>query len=80
LLFCGCTRQGGSALIANTAGVVRQLREQSGMARQRKFVLTKIDKTLAWEQWKEAERDTRFVELGAICVRCGRGNTGGWRS
>src|ERR1035441_3663704 len=28
------------------------------------FVLTKIDEILAWEQQKEAERDTRFVELG----------------
>src|SRR6201997_2077407 len=28
------------------------------------FVLTKIDEILSWEQRKEAERDTRFVELG----------------
>jgi hypothetical protein len=28
------------------------------------FVLTKIDEILAWEKQKEAERDTRFVELG----------------
>jgi hypothetical protein len=28
------------------------------------FVLTKIDEILAWEQRKETERDTRFVELG----------------
>ena len=28
------------------------------------FVLTKIDEILAWERQKEAERDTRFVELG----------------
>ena len=28
------------------------------------FVLTKIDEILAWEARKEAERDTRFVELG----------------
>jgi hypothetical protein len=28
------------------------------------FVLTKIDEILAWEQQKETERDTRFVELG----------------
>jgi len=27
-------------------------------------VLTKIDEILAWKQQKEAERDTRFVELG----------------
>ena len=37
------------------------------------FVLTKIDEILAWERQKEAERDTRFVELGRyLCeVRAG---------
>ena len=28
------------------------------------FVLNKIDEILAWEQRKEMERDTKFVELG----------------
>ena len=38
------------------------------------FVLTKIDEILAWEQRCEAERDTRFVELGRyLCeVRAGQ--------
>ena len=38
------------------------------------FVLTKIDEILAWEKQKEAERDTRFVELGQhLCeVRAGQ--------
>src|SRR5271169_3848581 len=38
------------------------------------FVLTKIDEILDWEQRKEAERDTRFVELGRyLCeVRAGQ--------
>ena len=38
------------------------------------FVLTKIDKILAWEERTEAERDTRFVELGRyLCeVRAGQ--------
>jgi hypothetical protein len=38
------------------------------------FVLTKIDEILAWEQAKESERDTRFVELGRyLCeVRAGQ--------
>ena len=38
------------------------------------FVLTKIDEILTWEQKKEAERDTRFVELGRyLCeVRAGQ--------
>ena len=38
------------------------------------FVLSKIDEILAWEQQKEAERDTRFVELGRyLCeVRAGQ--------
>ncbi len=32
--------------------------------RRAMFVLTKIDEILVWEQRKESERDTRFVELG----------------
>jgi len=38
------------------------------------FVLTKIDEILAWEQRNEADRDTRFVELGRyLCeVRAGQ--------
>jgi hypothetical protein len=38
------------------------------------FVLTKVDEILAWERQKEAERDTRFVELGRyLCeVRAGQ--------
>src|SRR5437660_944190 len=42
--------------------------------RRAHFVLTKIDEILAWEQGKEAEKDTRFVELGRyLCeVRAGQ--------
>src|SRR5256885_1638570 len=38
------------------------------------FVLGKIDEILAWEQRKETERDTKFVELGHyLCeVRAGQ--------
>jgi hypothetical protein len=38
------------------------------------FVLTKIAEILAWEQQKETERDTKFVELGRyLCeVRAGQ--------
>jgi len=38
------------------------------------FVLTKIDEVLAWEQWKDTERDTKFIELGRyLCeVRAGQ--------
>src|SRR5450631_786699 len=38
------------------------------------FVMAKIDEILAWEQRKEAERDTRFVDLGRyLCeVRAGQ--------
>jgi hypothetical protein len=38
------------------------------------FVFTKIDEILAWERQKEAERDTRFVDLGRyLCeVRAGQ--------
>jgi len=42
--------------------------------RRAQFVLGQIDQILAWEQRKEAERDTRFVELGRyLCeVRAGQ--------
>src|SRR5439155_12057338 len=38
------------------------------------FVLTKIDEILAWEKRNEAEKDTRFVDLGRyLCeVRAGQ--------
>jgi hypothetical protein len=38
------------------------------------FVLTKIDEIPAWEQRKEAEKDTKFVELGKyLCeIRAGQ--------
>ena len=38
------------------------------------FVLTKIDEILAWEQRRETEKDTKFVELGRyLCeVRAGQ--------
>jgi hypothetical protein len=43
-------------------------------AKRARFVLTKIDEILAWERRKEAEKDTRFVELGRyLCeVRAGQ--------
>jgi hypothetical protein len=42
--------------------------------RRAQFVLGKIDEILAWEQQKETERDTKFVELGRyLCeVRAGQ--------
>jgi hypothetical protein len=42
--------------------------------RRAQFVLTQIDQILAWEQRKETERDTRFVDLGRyLCeVRTGQ--------
>ena len=42
--------------------------------RRAAFVLSKIDEILAWEQRNEAEKDTRFVELGQLSVR-GSGRT-----
>jgi hypothetical protein len=41
------------------------------------FVLTKIDEILAWEQGREAERDTRFVELGRYLCKMRAGQY--WR-
>jgi len=43
------------------------------------FVLGKIDEILAWEQRKETERDTKFVELGRYLAKYERDSTGGWR-
>jgi len=42
--------------------------------RRAQFVLSKIDEILAWEHRKEAEKDTKFVELGRyLCeVRAGQ--------
>ncbi len=42
--------------------------------RRAQFVLNRIDEILAWEQRKESERDTKFVELGRyLCeVRAGQ--------
>jgi len=42
--------------------------------RRARFVLTKIDEILAWEERKQTERDTKFVELGRyLCeVRAGQ--------
>ena len=42
--------------------------------RRAMFVLTKIDEILAWEQKRDTERDTKFVELGHfLCeVRAGQ--------
>jgi len=42
--------------------------------RRAMFVLTKIDEILAWDRQKEAERDTRWVELGRYLfeVRAGQ--------
>src|SRR5271170_7418917 len=42
--------------------------------RRAMFVLTKIDEILTWEKQKDAERDTKFVELGRyLCeVRAGQ--------
>jgi len=42
--------------------------------RRARFVLSKIDEILAWEQRRENERDTKFVELGRyLCeVRAGQ--------
>ena len=41
------------------------------------FVLSKIDEILAWEQRKETERDTRFVDLGKCLCEVRRGQY--WR-
>src|SRR5437667_1920468 len=63
------------ALIGLTSFITRDPPMPPKLNRRRaQFVLTKIDEILAWEQRKEAEKDTRFVELGKyLCeVRAGQ--------
>src|SRR6266404_2801534 len=63
------------ALIGLTSFITRDPPMLPKLNRKRAlFVLTKIDEILAWEKCKEAERDTRFVELGRyLCeVRAGQ--------
>jgi hypothetical protein len=57
------------SLRTDTAPVLPKLDRRRAL-----FVLTKIDEILAWEQRKETERDTKFVELGRyLCeVRAGQ--------
>jgi hypothetical protein len=57
------------SLRTDTAPVLPKLDRRRAL-----FVLTKIDEILAWEERKETERDTKFVELGRyLCeVRAGQ--------
>ncbi len=57
------------SLRSETAPVLPELDRRRAL-----FVLTKIDEILAWEQRKNAERDTKFVELGRyLCeIRAGQ--------
>ncbi len=50
---------GLTSLITKNPPMLPKLNRRRAM-----FVLTKIDEILAWEGRKEAERDTRWVELG----------------
>jgi len=62
-------------LVGLTSLITRDLPMPPKLNRRRAlFVLSKIDEILAWEQRKDAERDTRFVELGRyLCeVRAGQ--------
>ena len=63
------TLVGLTSLISRDAPMPPKLNRRRAL-----FVLSKIDEILAWEQRKEAERDTRFVELGRyLCeVRAGQ--------
>src|SRR5256886_8520321 len=63
------------ALIGLTSFITRDPPMLPRLNRRRaQFVLTKIDEILAWEERKEVEKDTRFVELGRyLCeVRAGQ--------
>jgi hypothetical protein len=72
LLWCGV--QEPTVLIGLTSLVTKYPPMPAKFNRRRAvFVLRKIDEILAWEQRKEMERDTKFVELGRdLCeVRAG---------
>jgi hypothetical protein len=60
---------GLTSLMASNAPMAPRLNE-----RRARFVLTKIDQILVWEQEKERERDIHFVDLGRyLCeVRTGQ--------
>ncbi len=65
-------RDGFDAMVA---GTIRRRSKPPKLNRRRALlVLSKIDEILAWEQRKETQRDTRFVELGKyLCeVRAGQ--------
>jgi hypothetical protein len=70
--WCGFeekTLAGWMSLTSRIPPVIPKLNRRRAL-----FVLTKIDEILVWEQRKETERDTRFVELGRyLCeVRAGQ--------
>jgi hypothetical protein len=60
---------GLTSLMASNAPMAPRLNE-----RRARFVLTKIDQILVWEQEKERERDIHFIDLGRyLCeVRAGQ--------
>jgi hypothetical protein len=60
---------GLTSLLTKNPPVLPKLNRRRAM-----FVLTKIDEIMAWEKQREAEQDTRFVELGRyLCeVRAGQ--------
>src|ERR1700757_5269074 len=61
----GTPAQDAKTLFGLTSLISRNPPMSPKLNRKRaQFVLTKIDEILAWEQQKETERDTRFVELG----------------
>jgi hypothetical protein len=61
--LCGVQQQ--KTLVGLTGLVTKHLPMQPIFNRRRAlFVLAKIDEILAWEQRRETERDTKFVELG----------------
>src|SRR5881227_564643 len=72
-LLCGGQEQ--NSVIGLTSFITKNPPVLPKLNRRRaQFVLTKIDEILAWEQRKETEKDTRFVELGRyLCeVRAGQ--------
>src|SRR5208282_1884675 len=73
LTWCGVQEQ--KTLVGLTSLITKYPPMPPKFNRRRAvFVLEKIDEILAWEQRKETERDTKFVDLGRyLCeVRAGQ--------
>jgi hypothetical protein len=57
---------------------VRFLEGRASVMRSGYSINRRLDEILAWEQRKETERDTKFVELGRYLCEVREGQPGQW--